>query len=406
MSTANEPPQAPPQTDAPAPQPPSGEASPPAKRQGYGAEAPHEYGLITPRFWHGMKPADWTQMLVKNRFALSPRGVFTTATILGAGVFHVAGGAAQSALNASRIRSVRLDAPPLFVLGHWRSGTTMLHELLIRDPRHTYPTTYECFCPHHFLVSEDWFTRLTPWLLPKTRPMDNVATGWERPQEDEFALCSMGLPSPYRTWAFPKNGPVDRDWLTLRGVSASDRQRWIAALQRFVKTIAVKRHGRMVLKSPPHTARIKALLEAFPDARFVHIARDPRLLFPSTVRLWRSLCDVQGVHRPLPQYDWIEPLVLDNLAEMYDAYGEDIGLIPEGRLVETTYERLVEDPKRELRAVYDGLDLGGFDAFEPNLDAYLGETSGYRTNRYEVPDAVERLVRERWGAYAERFGYA
>ena len=42
------------------------------------------------------------------------------------------------------------------MIGHWRSGTTLLHELLVLDPRHTFPDTYACFAPNHFLVSGWW----------------------------------------------------------------------------------------------------------------------------------------------------------------------------------------------------------------------------------------------------------
>ena len=28
----------------------------------------------------------------------------------------------------------KIDQPPVFIIGHWRSGTTMLHELMIQDP--------------------------------------------------------------------------------------------------------------------------------------------------------------------------------------------------------------------------------------------------------------------------------
>ena len=374
------------------------------KKQGYGADPPHAYGLLTPRFWHGMLPEDYLRMLAKNRFGLSFHGAATSTTILMAGVAHHVGRLFQRGLYGKRLKTAKPDQPPLFVLGHWRSGTTLLHELLIRDPRHTYPTTYECFTPHHFLVSEKWAAPLVGWLLPEKRPMDNVAAGWDRPQEDEFALCSLGLPSPYLVWAFPRNGPVATKWLTL-DVAEHDRQRWIAALQGLVGAIAVSRQGRVVLKSPPHTARVRTLLEAFPDARFVHITRDPMVLFPSTVRLWKSLCDVQTLQGTRTSYDWIEEEVLSNLERMYDAFESDRTLIPEGRLAELKYEDLIADPSARLQEVYEQLDLGDYSVAKPAVDAYLSEQRDYKTNRYALPEEVESRVRDRWSSYAERYGY-
>lgn len=375
------------------------------KKQGYGVDPLHHYGWLTPRFWHGMTPGDFWRMVFENRCNVSVRGGLTCATITGVGLFHVAAKAWNDLWYGRAIRLARPSQPPLFVLGHWRSGTTLLHELLIRDPRHVYPTTFECFAPHHFLATEAFVTPLIGWLLPKKRPMDNVATGWDRPQEDEFALCSLGLPTPYRCWAFPDHGPTCSDWLTLENLSHADRRRWGEALRKFVSALSLKRPGRVVLKSPPHTARIKTILEHFPDAKFIHISRDPMKLFPSTVRLWKSLCDVQTLQRYRDSYDWIEEEVFSNLTRMYEAYNRDRPLIPEGRLVEMRYEDLVVDPVGALRDLYERLELGSFADAEPGVTEYLAGEKDYKTNRFELPDDVRERIAERWGSYAERWGY-
>ena len=117
------------------------------------------------------------------------------------------------------IDETELAAPPLFIIGHWRSGTTFLHELLVLDDKFTSPTTYQCFAPFHFLLTERTIGRFMGILLPKRRPMDNMLAGSERPQEDEFALLTMGLRTPYRRMAFPNNQPVDMEYLNMEGVS-------------------------------------------------------------------------------------------------------------------------------------------------------------------------------------------
>ena len=112
--------------------------------------------------------------------------------------------------------------------------------------------------------------------------MDNMEAGWDRPQEDEFALCNMGSPSPYLTIAFPNRPPQDQEYFDLEGLSPQARERWKRRLVWFLKCVTVRRRKRIVLKSPPHTFRVKTLLELFPNARFVHIIRDPHVIFPST----------------------------------------------------------------------------------------------------------------------------
>ena len=132
-------------------------------------------------------------------------------------------------------------------------------------------------------------TRWLGFLMPSRRPMDNMAAGWARPQEDEFALCMMGQPSPYLTIAFPNRPPQFSEYLDLQNLPPRAVARWQRAYLGFLRRLTFKDPRRLILKSPPHTCRIKLLLELFPDARFVHIVRDPYVVFPSTVNLWKSL---------------------------------------------------------------------------------------------------------------------
>ncbi len=378
--------------------------SPQTPNPRYSADPTHSVGLLAPRFWHGMSMGTWLGLLATRQCRLTPRSMITAATITPVSAFNSLAGMYQNARYGRQVHRQILAAPPLFVLGHWRSGTTLLHELLIRDPEHTFPNMFECMLPQHHLVTQRWMAPITSWLLPSKRPMDNMPIGWDKPQEDEFALCNLGLPSPYLCWAFPHNGPVHSEYLDLRQVPKRQRRRWQALLKLFVKSLAVSRNRRIVLKSPPHTARVRWLLDIFPNAKFVHISRDPLRLFPSTVRLWKSLADVQGLQPDLPEYDWLEEEVLKNLVVMYDAYREDRELIPSGNLHEMRYEDLIADPKAEISRLYDELNLGDYGRIEPGVNQYLEENADYRTNRFELPGDIESIVRDRWAIYFDMFG--
>jgi hypothetical protein len=301
------------------------------------------------------------------------------------------------------VARVPIPNAPVFILGHWRSGTTLLHELLSRDPRLAAPTTYECFALHHFLLTRLWLPRLLGWLVPSRRPMDNMAFGWDRPQEDEFALCLLGQPSPYQRLAFP-NRPAEAGALDLRALSPRALRRWKATFVRFVQELTFARGGRrLVLKSPPHTCRVPTLLEMFPDARFVHLIRDPYVLYPSTLHLWRVLWVAHGLQRPswkdLPEY------VLDTFARMYERLEEDKRLVPPDRFHELRYEDLVQDPVGRLGAIYRDLGLGDFEPARPHVEAYLAGVKNHETNRYVLTAAERRAVTRHWGDVIRRYGY-
>jgi hypothetical protein len=142
----------------------------------------------------------------------------------------------------------------------------------------------------------------------------------------------------------------------------------------------------------------------FPDAKFVHLSRDPYALFRSTVALWRSLNAEEGL-QTVRDESWIKPFVISSLRRMYDAYLEDRRLLGERQLVEMRYEDMVDDPKGQLQEVYERLDLGDFTRIEPELDRHLTAVKNYRTNHHTIDDATSELIRGEWARYFQTFGY-
>lgn len=358
----------------------------------------------TPRFWHGMCLKTWLRVLARNQFDVSFTRLHTAASITCVSGINSLLATVDRLMYGRRVDRTQLVQPPLFILGHWRAGTTFLHELLIRDRRHTFPNTYQCFVPHHFVFTERWLAPLTSKLIPRRRPMDNMAAGWRRPQEDEFALCNLGIPTPYLSMLFPQRGPAEPDYLDLRELTSEQRQEWCAALETFFRRVTLRDPRRIVVKSPPHTARVRTLQQMFPQAKFVHIVRDPFELFISTIGLWKSLNEVQRM-QVLGDQSWVEDFVLSSLERMYDAFEEDRKLLTEDQLVELRYEDLVEDPVTCIREIYDQLQLGDFSQFQSALEQHLADVKNYRKNRYEIPEEKYELVRRRWAKYIEQYGY-
>src|SRR5688500_4507216 len=118
------------------------------------------------------------------------------------------------------VAAVRLEAPPLFILGHWRTGTTFLHGLLACDAEQfASPNSIQVCYPDTFLCREQAVRKQFAAFVPRTRPMDNVAMSPDAPQEDEFALCVASLRSPYLgMFSFPRRADHYDRYLTFRGV--------------------------------------------------------------------------------------------------------------------------------------------------------------------------------------------
>ncbi|PAY20265.1 sulfotransferase family protein [Rhodopirellula sp. SM50] len=371
-----------------------------------------------------MRPLTWWGLLRQGRFKIHPSRLPNLLGVSLATPWNTVLAGIQQLVFRNRLASAELHGPPVFIIGHWRSGTTLLHELLVLDERYSSPTTFQCFAPHHFLVTEWIFQKFFGWLIPGKRPMDNMAAGWERPQEDEFALMNLGLPSPYRHIAFPCEAPVDMNYLDFQDVSPSALRQWLDALRRFLLGVSTVTGRPLVIKSPTHTGRIAALAKEFPDARFIHVTRDPRALFPSTCRLWAGLAEAQGMQvarRPATAASTNssgdgdgddQPLsadkqyVVDCLRRMYDAFFRDRPTIDSNRIIDIRYEDLVDDPVTVLETIYRSLRLSDFDSVRPVIESWAAsEHRSYQTNRHQLSPQDEATIRSAWKHYFENYGY-
>lgn len=304
----------------------------------------------------------------------------------------------------SKVKSVEV-LPPLFVLGHWRTGTTLLHNLLAQDPRFAFPNSYQTSFPQIFLSAERFERPFLSFWIPPTRPMDNMDINLASPQEDEFALCSSTLLSPCMAWVFPRRQEKFEKYLSLRGVGEEELRIWRNAFIHFLKKLQYCYRRPLILKSPPHTARLRLLLELFPRAKFVHIHRNPYHVFRSSRHTFQILFQWSGLQRP--NLDDLDDWVLRQGAEMYRCFFEDRSAIPRSALHEICYEELEQDPVGQMARLYQALGLPDFAVVEPTLRQYVAGLKGYRKNILtDLAPALKERIAYDWSSYFREWGYA
>ncbi|WP_437185836.1 sulfotransferase family protein [Planctomicrobium sp. SH668] len=352
--------------------------------------------------YHGMKLSTMVKL-----FQLKPSLRWSRWRQIGLmipfGIYNSIMALVELLLFRNKINKTEIDPNPIFVLGYWRSGTTMLHNLMALDPRYAFPNLYETIFPWHFLSSETINSGLTGWMVPKSRPMDNMEAHWKVPQEDEFAICTMCLVSPY---TLPLR-PFDlEEWtrsFRIEELPEQDRKLWFDTVKLFMKKLTVRYKKPLVMKSPTHTYRIKAILEMFPNAKFVYIHRNPFDVFNSTLHLRNTLIGENTLGSAY--HPNAEENVIDTFLEAYTRYERDRHLIPEGNLVEVKYEELSSDPLTHLEKIYNGLNLGGFDEVRRRLEPQLADHQKYQKNHFQPDRHWQLEVYRRCKEVYDRFGY-
>lgn len=304
-----------------------------------------------------------------------------------------------------RMRRTRLGAEPVFLLGYGRSGTTHLHNLLWKDPQFGVVSNYQASTQSFALTGRGWLEKRMAGMIPSKRPMDNVAITLDGPQEEEIALLNSSEHTPLHFMSFPRALPgVYDSYIWELGQDPVKLAGFRRAYMDVLKKATILSGGkRLVLKTPTHTGRIPFLLENFPDAKFVHIIRNPYLVYQSMRNMYRKVLPGEV----LQEFDWkeMDAWTAESYVQVMDRYLEDRKRIPAGRLVEVRYEDLDEKPIEVLTRLYRQLGLGGFDRALPEFERYLSELGTFEKNRFEFPADVVEVVNRHWGFALDAFGY-
>jgi omega-hydroxy-beta-dihydromenaquinone-9 sulfotransferase len=257
--------------------------------------------------------------------------------------------------------------------------------------------------PHHFVYSQPWGSGIFNAFNPGKRPMDNVALHGSTPHEEEMALAGLCGISPYMRVLFPATGDGAYSALDPGRLPPGALDQWQATFRLFLKKLSFSKGKRIVLKSPPHLGRVAVLIKMFPDAKFIHIVRNPYAVYLSAQKLWRAGFS----HSHLQQIDprQVKECILSWYTELYALFERDRSLIPPGNLHELRFEDLESSPRECLERLYTGLGLPGFEAFGERVAEYLKGLEGYKKNTHWLSEDDRATVGRRWNFTFARYGY-
>lgn len=351
----------------------------------------------------GTSISNWIRLLIENGgidLDFLPRALFITFFTL----VTLPSRILSKLLYGSRIAKTRIKNPPIFIIGHWRSGTTFLHELISQDPLLSHVSLWHTMVPYSFLVLENFKTLMASF-LPATRPMDMIKVDIDGPYEEEAGLAVLGRWSFFHCIYFPRNAKrLYNQSVLFEGLNAREVKRWKRNYLWFLKEVTYSNKGqKLVLKNPANTARIDTLLEIFPEACFIHIYRNPYTVYFSTKHMRTRVLGQFALQRTTTEE--LDSLVIDNYIRMMKSFFKQKDQISKERLVEIRYEDLVEDPMGQVQKIYTELGLPGLEAAKFAMKKYLDEQAGYVTNVYTFDEAAIHRIEKNWGFVIKRWGY-
>ena len=304
-----------------------------------------------------------------------------------------------------QLRDKPMDHDPLFILGHWRSGTTFVHNIFAQDHHFAHTTTYQTVFPHMMMWGQPFMKFMMKIVMPSHRPTDGMELTPDVPQEEEFALNNTMPYSYYNFWYFPKHQLEFCDrYLTFEQITPEEKRAYQEAFMKIVKISMWNTGGTQYLsKNPPHTGHIKALLEIFPNAKFIYLMRNPYTVFESTRSFFTQT--IAPLKAQVVSDDDIEMNCIRVYPRLYEAYQQQKKFIPEGNLYEVKFEEFERDAYATTKDIYARLQLPGWDESEPAIRAYIDSKRGYKKNTYEYKPRTIQLVNEYWSQAIDDWGY-
>ena len=341
--------------------------------------------------------------LLRRHWHLSASRYVRIAIVLGLSLMLQRHIRREERLYRETVQYTPIQEDPVFITGHWRSGTTFLHYLMALDrDAFACPTNYQCFFPTIFLTVKEhsWVYRMLKRAMgTRTRLIDNMPFDLASPQEEEWMYIPEGAFSYVEKLFFPKTAVLDLEE-TLR-LSTDEKTRDVTL--KIFKKLTFAHNRRILSKSPGHVSRIPLLRELFPKGRFVFLVRNPYEVVVSMMRAKTILGNLLSLQRH-QGYDIVSTSKF--LAFYFEIMKRNLGLLEPAEYLILRYEDLVKEPLASVKAIYEALGIEYSEKFEEALRAELASFRDYKRNVFEITGEMKEVVYRECQPIFEEFGYA
>ena len=293
---------------------------------------------------------------------------------------------------------------PIFIIGHWRSGTTLLQYMMCLDPMFGYLTYYQAFVPTLAFIGGNGLKRILAPLIPSRRPQDDVQLHADLPTEEENPLATFSTQSASHSFFFPKNESYYNRFILFKNTSVPLVKKWQKAYQKMIDQISTKWPGKqLVIKNPHNTGRVLELKAIYPNAKFVFLHRNPYEVFPSTYLMYDKVVKTQYLQK-YSKTD-TEDKIFFYYQSIIQKYLEQRSFIPPGDIIEIAYDDLTQDPLTSVKRIYEHFDLELSREGESRMSDFVKSQKSYRINQHNLSEDLSGRISNELSFVFEEFDY-
>jgi omega-hydroxy-beta-dihydromenaquinone-9 sulfotransferase len=351
----------------------------------------------------GIKFTTLFKMVFKNGIGLNPKYLLRLLFLIPNSLISQILVVVEKLKYSKKVWETQIEKPPVFIIGHWRSGTTFLHQLIYLDKQFTAPTVIQTVLPDHFLFSTKYYLPVMNKIMPEKRPMDEVELKPFAAMEDEFALVRMGSASPFLRVIFPSAKTKFLSDFQEFIPEGKELVKWKKNFLSFTRRITFLTGKQIVFKNPYHTPRILLLSTMFPGARFIHLVRNPYKLIPSSINMW----DIVSRENALKS-GWEKPTIDEAaviLEKFFCCVDENKSRLGKKEFTEVRYEDLEANPVEEIKRLYEELDLEFSAEFESGITRFMEEKKNYKKNSFTLSSEEKDIIHKRLIRWFQIYNY-
>jgi len=343
------------------------------------------------------------RLLRRNKITFRPKYIGRVLFLLQSAIWSSIFASAEKVLLKNKIEATPVPDDPIFIIGHWRTGSTLLHQLMNLDPYNAAPTLFQVAVPDSFMVAYPFYKPILNATINKHRPMDKVKLGMNEPQEDEYAIYRITDFSPLEKLVFPK----EMEYFLLHENNfipeGEELNNWEKKLKAFYQKLYFKNGKTIVSKNPFNSFRIPILARIFPGARFIHIVRNQVDVVPSTVNMW-SIVQQQNALISKEYKPRVKEIV-EVYNKMLDLINKDLAQISPGRRTVVKYEDLVSNPISQVKEIYLSLSMPFTNLFESTITNFLNEVNNYEKNTFTLSKEDKSYISKMLNTHMVQYGY-